>query len=227
MKKGLKIPLIVLGILIGIIVLDTLQAKIFDNSPLFKIRDNLDDGSTDYVDKGIFVNHYHCSNNEKVTTWKRTKFTCSIEESKDTVLGGDAPLTNKTDLIFTINTGNKSCVPVKLAVYEDGTYELFTKYRACGPAQICTDMLSYTKSIKGTYNYDVMKIFEDKNIVMDQSHSMDNLPEYEIYMSDKYVQKNYGYYYTIEKNTTNNSLDEFLKKINVNLNLCASPEYIN
>ena len=72
-----------------------------------------------------------------------------------------------------------------------------------------------------------MKIFEDKNIVMDQSHSMDNLPEYEIYMSDKYVQKNYGYYYTIEKNTKNNSLDEFLKKINVNLNLCASPEYIN
>ena len=75
MKKGLKITIIVLGILVGIIALDTLQAKIFDNSPILKIRNNLDDGSTDYVDKGIFVNYYHCSNNEKVTTWKGTKFT--------------------------------------------------------------------------------------------------------------------------------------------------------
>lgn len=79
MKKGLKITLIVLGILIGIIELDTLQAKIFDNSPLLKIRDNLDGGTLDYIDKGIFVNHYHC-NNEDVTTWKGTKFTCSVVE---------------------------------------------------------------------------------------------------------------------------------------------------
>ena len=38
MKKGQKIILIVVGILVGIIILDTLQAKIFDNSPLIKIR---------------------------------------------------------------------------------------------------------------------------------------------------------------------------------------------
>ena len=77
MKKGLKITLIVLGVLIGIVV----QAKVFDNIPLLKIRDNLDGGSTDYIDKGIFVNHYHCNNNEDVTTWKGTKFACSVKES--------------------------------------------------------------------------------------------------------------------------------------------------
>ena len=81
MKKGLKITLIVLGVLVGIVALDTLQAKVFDNSPILKIRDNLDGGSIDYVDKGLFVNHYHCNNNEKVTTWKGTKFACSIKES--------------------------------------------------------------------------------------------------------------------------------------------------
>ena len=74
MKKSLKITLIVLGVLIGIIFLDTLQAKIFNNSPLLKIRDNLDGVSLDYVDKGLFVNYYHCNNSEKVTTWKSTKF---------------------------------------------------------------------------------------------------------------------------------------------------------
>ena len=81
MKKGLKITLIVLGVLVGIVALDTLQAKIFDNSPLLKIRDNLDGGTLDYIDKGIFVNHYHCNNNEDVTTWKGTKFACSVKES--------------------------------------------------------------------------------------------------------------------------------------------------
>ena len=81
MKKGLKITLIVLGILIGIVVLDTLQAKVFGNSPLLKIRDNFDGGTLDYIDKGIFVNHYHCNNNEDVTTWKGTKFACSVKES--------------------------------------------------------------------------------------------------------------------------------------------------
>ena len=81
MKKGLKITLIVLGILIGIVVLDTLQAKVFGNSPLLKIRDNFDGGTLDYIDKGIFVNHYHCNNNERVTTWKGTKFACSVKES--------------------------------------------------------------------------------------------------------------------------------------------------
>ena len=227
MKKSLKIILIVFGVLVGIVLLDTLQAKIFNNSPLMKIRDNIDDGSTDYIDKGIFVNHYHCNNNEKVTIWKGAKFACSTEETKFINLEGDTPLPNKTDLIFSINSGDKSCVPVKLAVYEDGTYELFTTYETCRPGENCTMKLTYTKSIKGKYDHDVMKIFKDKNIEMDKSHSMDNLPEYEIYMSDKYVQKDYGYYYTIEKNTTNSYLDDFLKQIDVNLNLCANPEYMD
>ena len=80
MKKGLKIALIVL---IGIIAFDTLQAKIFNNSPLLKIRNNLDSESINYIDKGIFVNHYHCSDNEEVTTWKDVKFACSIKEESN------------------------------------------------------------------------------------------------------------------------------------------------
>ena len=81
MKKSLKITIIVLGVLVGIVALDTLQAKLFNNSPLLKIRDNFDGGTLDYIDKGILVNHYHCNNNEDVTTWKVTKFACSVKES--------------------------------------------------------------------------------------------------------------------------------------------------
>ncbi len=59
MKKGLKITLIVLGVLVGIVALDTLQAKLFNNSPVIHIRKYYENsGSIDYIDKGIFVNHY-------------------------------------------------------------------------------------------------------------------------------------------------------------------------
>ncbi len=40
MKKSLKITLIVLGVLVGIVVFDILQTKVFDNSPIIKIRKN-------------------------------------------------------------------------------------------------------------------------------------------------------------------------------------------
>ena len=83
MKKGLKITLIVLVVMVGVVLLDTLQAKIFDNSPLLKIRENLDGGSTDYIDKGLLVNYYHCNNSEKATTWKGTKFACSVKEKSN------------------------------------------------------------------------------------------------------------------------------------------------
>ena len=81
MKKGLKITLIVLGVLVSVIIIDTLQAKIFDNSPILKIRDNLDGGNINYIDKGLFVNYYHCNNNEKVTTWKKEKYACPVSNN--------------------------------------------------------------------------------------------------------------------------------------------------
>lgn len=143
----------------------------------------------------------------------------------DNELGGDTPLTNSSDRTFTITKGSKNCVPVRLTLYDDGNYELFTTYQTCKPGQTCNMMLKYTKSIKGKYDYDIMKILEDDSIEIDKAHSMDNLPEYEIYLGNAYVEDGYGYYYTIEKGTSNKYLDELLNKINVNLQVCAEPSY--
>ena len=78
MKKGLKIILIILVVLIGIIVLDTLQAKIFNNSPILHIREHINRcNEKDYIDKGIIVNHYNC-NNEAKTLFKSTKYDCMV-----------------------------------------------------------------------------------------------------------------------------------------------------
>jgi hypothetical protein len=146
--------------------------------------------------------------------------------AKTNKLGGDEPLTSHEEVILTIETGNKSCIPILLAVYEDGTYELFTTYKACRSGKFCEDVLEYTKSIKGKTDYDVLKIIEDE-VEMDKSYSMDNLPEYNIYMGNSYVEKGYGYNYSIEKGQTNKFLEEFLKEIDVDLNVCAEPDNTN
>lgn len=82
MKKGLKITLIVLGVLAGIILLDALQARMFKNSPIISWREKLKGDS--YVDKGILLNTYYCVKAQDIVTvsWhlKNSKFTCPVYE---------------------------------------------------------------------------------------------------------------------------------------------------
>ncbi len=78
MKKSLKITLIVLGVLVSVIALDTIQAKVFNNSPILHIREHINKcNKKDYIDKGIIVNHYSCNNEEK-TLFKRVKYDCMV-----------------------------------------------------------------------------------------------------------------------------------------------------
>lgn len=138
---------------------------------------------------------------------------------------GDEILESHGDLLISIHTGNKDYVPVTLSIYDDGKYELFTAYESCRPGRMCTSILKYSKSIKGIYNYDIEKILEFSTNADDKSYDMNNLPEYEIYLGDKYREKYDSLMFTIEKNNKNKYLDEFLKKIDVDLSKCAKPEY--
>ena len=79
MKKGLKIFLIVIAVLFALIVVDTLQAKLLNNSPLLKIREHYNGGETSYIDKGLLVNHYYCNNKEEKTLFKTSKYACPAE----------------------------------------------------------------------------------------------------------------------------------------------------
>ena len=78
MKKGLKIVFIILGVLLGIVLLDTLQAKVFNHAPFLKIREELSEENT-YIDKGLLVNYYYCNSDEQNTTWKWTKYACPVK----------------------------------------------------------------------------------------------------------------------------------------------------
>lgn len=85
MKKGLKVTLIILGFLVGIIVLDTLQAKIFKNSSIISWKQKLDGDS--YVDKGLLINTFYCVKNkdevEVNSYFKTTKYTCPISRDEN------------------------------------------------------------------------------------------------------------------------------------------------
>ena len=77
MKKK-KILIITLCSIIGLIFLDFIIALSFNNSPIIKIRDYYNGGSTVYKDKGIFTNTYKCSDGKTKTVLKVTKYVCPI-----------------------------------------------------------------------------------------------------------------------------------------------------
>ncbi len=78
MKKVGKIFLIVIGTLIGIIILDTAQARIFKNSPIISWKEKQYGDS--YVDKGILMDTYYCFEDTDIVnvSWhlKGSNFSC-------------------------------------------------------------------------------------------------------------------------------------------------------
>ena len=78
MKK--KIIIITLCSIIGLIFLDFIVALLFNNSPIIKIRDYYNGGSTVYKDKGIFTNTYKCSDGKTKTVLKTIKYVCPMND---------------------------------------------------------------------------------------------------------------------------------------------------
>lgn len=140
---------------------------------------------------------------------------------------GTELLKDTGDIILSVERGNKSnCIRVMLTLYEDNQYQLFTDYKECRPWQTCTADLKYTKSIKGSYDYDVVSIIDASTNANDKIYSKDNLPEYELYLGEKYVEKYDTAMFVVEKGQVNKYLDELLKQLDVDLNQCATPDYV-
>lgn len=129
--------------------------------------------------------------------------------------------------IFNISKNRVDCVPVVLHIYSDKTYELFTAFEGCTPGEECDEVIRYTKSETGKYKYKVLNIIENSVNADDKTYTIFDTPLYDIYMSDKYIEKGYAKHYTIEQNTTNEYLDEFLKNTGIDLDKCAVGEYFD
>ena len=87
-KKSIKnkiftIILTVIITILSIILIDTLQAIVFKNSPIISQRVEDKNDSDSYVDKGVLINIYHCIKDQDietvVPTFKNTNYNCPVE----------------------------------------------------------------------------------------------------------------------------------------------------
>ena len=145
-----------------------------------------------------------------------SKYYAKITDSKN-ILKEDIVGNNK--LLFSISYKKIDCIPISLSVYDDGVYELYTHYEACRFGEVCDDILKYSKKDTGKYDYDVMKIINSSTIADNMTFTNEKLPEYEMYTGNGEL------VYMLVTDSKNESLNEFLKNIKVNLKVCATPDY--
>lgn len=74
MKKSIKIIFIIFVFSFCVVLLDTLQAKVFNKAPFFKIRRVDNDGIISYVDESIFVKSYQYVNGNKDVVFRWEKY---------------------------------------------------------------------------------------------------------------------------------------------------------
>ncbi len=233
MKKKV---LIITGIILAILIATGLVTSYIDMArvrnavePKFTIKIVTDGGNkVTYWGLGYKVVRYpSVSPNEPYKNNRGVKYGSwfmNYELEKELPYAKDL---NKEDIIgdsgflFSINWGdNKTdCIPIQLNVFDDGSYTLYNSYESCPPYTTCNAMLKYSKSVTGTYNYDVLKIIQSSVIADDMTFTNTNLPEYEIHLGNQEK----VYYLITDKN--NAYLDEFLKQIDVNLKKCVETDY--
>ncbi len=122
------------------------------------------------------------------------------------------------NLLFSIEYGNGKCnIPVILNVYKNNKYSLYTKYKACKTTgQICNEMLQYTDSIEGKYDFNIIEIIRHSTDASLRQYTEDNFPEYIIHSGK-------GHEFITDSN--NRYLNEFIDSINIDLKQCAEPSY--
>jgi len=109
----MKKVLIVIGVLFGIILLDSTQAMVFNNNPIIKIKEYYNGGNINYKSKGILVDTINCTNGKKVTVIKGFSYSCNYE-------GGNFTLVDKTKEIKDF-----ACAEALEQFYEDENYTYY------------------------------------------------------------------------------------------------------
>lgn len=82
--KKIIIPVTILISILSIILLDTIQAIVFKNSPIISRKEELlDEDQDSYVDRGILIDTYYCVKSDDIMTviptFKNTNFNCPLE----------------------------------------------------------------------------------------------------------------------------------------------------
>lgn len=82
MKKITKTIAIIVLTIFGLLLIDTIQAKAFNNSPLFKLSEEYNSNIILRTDKGIFVETCYCANGEVHTYFKWNPYICPVKSEE-------------------------------------------------------------------------------------------------------------------------------------------------
>ena len=110
MMKILKRVLIILGVIIGIILLDSIQALVFDNNPIIGIQ------TRNMKKVGILVDTHHCGRGKHDTVIKGFSYSCNYR-------GGEYTLVDETK-----RKKDFACAEALESFYADENY---TYYWSC------------------------------------------------------------------------------------------------
>lgn len=119
MNKTLKITIITLVAIVIAILIDTIQALVFNNSPILKIMEHYNGGALYCIDRGILVDTYKCVSGKKQTVVKGEAYACSFSD--------DYVIVDTTKEIKDF-----ACAEALEVIYED--YE-YTYYLSCMKSQ--------------------------------------------------------------------------------------------
>lgn len=112
MNKTVKTIIITLVIIVLAILIDTIQALVFNNSPVFKIKQHYNGGTLYCIDRGILVDTYKCVSGKKHTVIKGSSYTCSFSD--------DYVIVDTTKEIKDF-----SCAEALEEIYEDTNYRYY------------------------------------------------------------------------------------------------------
>ena len=130
MKKYIKRIMIIISIIAGIILLDSIQALVLDNNPIIGIQ------TRNMKKVGILVDTHHCGNGKHDTVLKGFSYSCNYEGGKyilvdETKNNKDFACAEALEGFYTDEnyTYYWSCIKNKYMIvkYDDGSIELISE----------------------------------------------------------------------------------------------------
>lgn len=82
MSKGIKIFLIVILAVLVFVLIDSIQAKLFNNRPILKLVEDYNGGNLYQKDKGIFVYTYIYTDGTQKTVFRWEKYSSILDIKK-------------------------------------------------------------------------------------------------------------------------------------------------
>ncbi len=174
MKKNVKTILIVLGALISLVSIDTIQTKLFNNKPILKIVEDYNGGDLYQKHKGVLVDTYVFTDGtqEAVFKWKKYSYHTENNQINNSAKGQDfdvvlsfANYTDASEIYFgALNRGKMAISSIQhLPIYKFNTFEDLEQFK-----------LTFGEIFSMKSGWDEVPSFNDATIKYDKTFFEEN-----------------------------------------------------